>query len=200
MQAATEPGTVEAALAMVHAGLDHLTSADWRALGAAVQARALRELGAAQAKLTVARSEALGAFDDSGGYSRDGHPSAQAWLRHRTGMTGKDAKDLSAWERRLKGHPVLRDAIADDELTQSFAEQFAKWTDRLPEAERDKADKILLDAARAGLPLRPDIAHIAQAIYEAVKGQSPDDDPDDGFADRGPADGHHHWRHRQGPR
>ena len=184
MQAA-QPGNVDEALAMVHAGLDHLAGVDWRSFGAAVQARALRELGSAQSKLTVARSEALGAFDACGGYSADGHPSAQSWLRNQTGITGQDARDLSAWERTLRGHPVLRDAIAAEDLSQSWARQFAAWNDRLPGAERDKADKILADAARAGLRLRPDIARIAQAIYEAVKGQLPDTDPDDdGFADR----------------
>jgi hypothetical protein len=49
-----------------------------------------------------------------------------------------------------------------------------------------KADQVLLDAVRAGLPLYPDIARLAEAIFEAVKGQSPDPDgdPGDGFADR----------------
>ena len=71
-------------------------------------------------------------------------------------------------------------------FSESFAGQFARWTDRLPAGEVDKADKILLDAVRAGLSLRPDIARIAQAIFEAVKGRQPDADPgDDGFADRG---------------
>jgi hypothetical protein len=190
MQAAPPGGTahpanIDEALAMLRCSLDHLTGADWRAVGSAVQATALRELGVAQSKLTVARSEALGAFGASGGYSADGHPSAQSWLRNRTGITGKDARDLGAWERTLRGHPVLRDAIAADDLSQSWARQFAAWNDRLPEAERDQADKILLDAARAGLPLRPDIARLAQAIYETVRGQEPDTDPDDGgFADR----------------
>ena len=86
----------------------------------------------------------------------------------------------------LKAHPVLRDALAAGQLSQSWARQFAAWNDRLPDAERDKADQVLLDAARDGLPLRPDIARLAQAIYEAVKGQEPDADPDDdGYADRG---------------
>jgi len=186
MQAATTPANVDDALAMLHSSLDHLTSADWRALGSLIQARALLELGAAQAKLTVARSEALGAFDAAGGHSADGHPTAQAWLRNQGRLTSKDARDVGAWERMLRTHPVLRDALAAEDLSQSWARQFATWNDRLPAAERDKADKILLDAARAGLPLRPDIARLAQVIYEAVKGQQPDADPDDGgFADRG---------------
>src|SRR5258708_4116304 len=182
-----QPGNVDEALAMVHAGLDHLASVDWRSFGAAVQSRALRELGSAQSKLTVARSEALGAFDACGGYSADGgQPTVQSWLRNQGGITGKAARDLVAWERMLKAHPVLRDALAAEQLSESWAGQFARWNDRLPDAERDKADQILLNAALDGLPLVPDIARLAQAIYEAVKGQQPDTDPDDdGFADRG---------------
>jgi hypothetical protein len=190
MQAAGDtarPGTIDEALAMLRASLDHLTGADWRALGSMIQARALQELGSAQSKLTVARSEVLGAFDASGGYSADGgQPTVQAWLRNRAGLTGKDARDLGTWQRTLKAHPVLRDAIAAGDLTESWGKQIAAWNDRLPESERDQADTILLDAARAGLPLRPDIARLAQAIYEAVKGQQPDTDPDDGgYGDRG---------------
>ena len=70
MQAAGDtarPETIDDALALLHASLDHLTSMDWRALGPVIQARALRDLGVAQAKLAVARGEALGAFDASGG-------------------------------------------------------------------------------------------------------------------------------------
>jgi hypothetical protein len=182
-----QPGSVDEALAMVHAGLDHLTSVDWRSFGAAVQARALRGLGAAQSKLTVAQGEALGAFDACGGYYADGgHPTAQSWLRNQASVTGKAARDLVAWQRTLKAHPVLRDALAAEQLSQSWAGQLAKWNDRLPDEEIDKADQVLLNAALDGLPLVPDIARLAQAIYEAVKGQQPDTDPDDdGFADRG---------------
>jgi hypothetical protein len=181
-----QPENVDEALAMMHAGLDHLTSTDWRVLGAAAQAEALRSLGCAQAKLGVARSEALGAFDDSGGYTTDGHPTALAWLYNRTRITKQAARDIGAWDRTLKAHPLLRDALAAQEVSDSWARQLAQWNDRLPAGERDKADQILLDAVRAGLDLRPDIARLAEAIYEAVRGQQPDTDPDDdGFADRG---------------
>jgi len=181
------PQSVDEALAMVQAGFDHLVSVDWRSFGAAVQARALREFGSAQAKLTVARGEALSAFDASGGHSADGgQPTTQAWLRNQARVTRKAARDLVTWQRLLEAHPVLRDALAAEQLSDSWAEQFAKWNDRLPEAERDKADQVLLNAALDGLPLVPDIARLAQAIYETVRGQQPDTDPDDdGFADRG---------------
>src|SRR5258708_33155346 len=153
-----QPGNVDEALAMVHAGLDHLASVDWRSSGAAVQARALRELGSAQSKLTVARSEALGAFDACGGYSADGgQPTAQAWLRNQAGTTGKAARDLVAWQRMLKAHPVLRGALAAEQLSQSWAGHLARRNDRLPEAERDKADQGLLHAPPAGPPPGTDI-------------------------------------------
>jgi hypothetical protein len=45
----------------------------------------------------------------------------------------------------------------------------------------------LLEAARAGLPLEPDIARLAQLIWETIKAQRPDlgpDPDDDGYADR----------------
>jgi hypothetical protein len=180
------PVSTDDALAMLQASLDHLAAADWRGLGGHAQGLALRSLGAAQSKLLVARGEALGAFDACGGHTGDGHPSARSWLRYRASMTRQAARDLAMWQRTLTAHPVLRDALAAGELTDSWAGQFAKWNDRIPEAERDKADQILLDAARAGLDLHPDIAKLAQAIYETIKGQQPDTDPDDdGFSDRG---------------
>ena len=99
----------------------------------------------------MARSEALGAFDACGGYSGDGgYPTAQAWLRNQGGITGKAARDLVAWERMLKAHPVLRGALAAEQLSESWAGQFARWNDRLPDTERDKADQILLNAALDG--------------------------------------------------
>ncbi len=166
-----------------------ITSPAWTGGRSARRCRRERcgKLGSAQSKITVARSEALGAFDACAGHCADGgHPTVQSWLRHQASVTGKDARDAVAWQRLLKAHPVLRDALAARQLSQSWAGQFAKWNDRLPEPERDKADQILLDAALAGLPLTPDIARLAQAIYEAVRGQQPDSDPDDdGFADRG---------------
>ncbi|MCW2934882.1 MAG: hypothetical protein JWM19_5844 [Actinomycetia bacterium] len=173
-----QPGNVDEALAMVHAGLDHLASVDWRSFGAAVQAQALRELGSAQSKLTVARSEALGAFDACGGYSADGgQPTVQAWLRNQAETTGKAARDLVAWQRMLKAHPVLRGALAAEQLSQSWARQFARWNDRLPEEERDKADQVLLNAALDGLPLLPDIARLAQVISRPSRASSPTPTP-----------------------
>jgi hypothetical protein len=91
---------------------------------------------------------------------------------------------MHLWERALKEHPLLRDALADGEISESWAGQFARWNDRLPAREMDKADGILLGAARDGLSLRPDIARLAQVIYEAVMGQMPSPDGDGDGRDR----------------
>ena len=180
------PASTDDALAMLQASLDHLAGVDWRELDGHAQGLALRSLGAAQATWTVAHAGALAAFDSSGGYSADGHPSARAWLRHRARVTRAAAAELTKWTAVLRKHPVLREALSAREISPSWARQFAEWNDRLPADQVDAADKILLDAARAHLDLHPDIAKLAQAIYETVRGQQPDDDgPDDGFADRG---------------
>jgi hypothetical protein len=180
------PASTDDALAMLQASLDHLAATDWRALGGDAQGQALHSLGAAQAKWTVAHAGALAAFDACGGHAADGQPSGRAWLRHQARVTRPAAAEMARWTSLLARHPLLRDALAAADVSPSWARQLAEWNDRLPASEVDAADAILLDAARAGLALHPDIARLAQAIYEAVKGQQPDpDDPGDGFADRG---------------
>lgn len=183
---AAGPSNVDEALAMLHAAADHLAGADWAGLGGYGQGMALRSLGAITSTLTVAHAEALSALDTGGGYAADGHPSTRSWLKFQTRVTGPAARELDLWPRRLAAHPMLRDALAAREVSPSWARQFAEWNDRLPAGQVDAADKILLDAARAGLDLKPDIARLAHAIFEAIRSQRPDDDgPDDGFADRG---------------
>jgi hypothetical protein len=165
----TGPGSASEALEMLLASLDYLADADWRLLDGDAQRDGLRALGAAHSRWTVAHSSALSALDAGGGYATEGHPSAQAWLRHQGKMTRRAASELGKSADRNRAHPLLAQALREG---------------CLPSDEAAKADKILLDAARAGLPLYPDIARLAQAIYEAVKGQEPDPGSDDGFADR----------------
>jgi hypothetical protein len=171
---------------MLHAAADYLAGTDWPALGSHSQGMALRSLGSVMAKLTAVHAGALGAFDAGGGYGADGHPSARSWLQHQTRITRKAAREMGQSKDRLAAHPLLWTALAAGEISETWASQFAAWTSRLPAEEVDAADKILLDAAKAGLDLRPDIEKLAQAIYEAVKGREPSpDEPGDGFADRG---------------
>jgi len=184
--AAGIPANADEALVMLHAAADYLAGEDWRVLGSHSQGTALRSLAAAATKLSAVHAGALAGFDACGGYSADGHPSARSWLQHQTRITRKAARELGQSKDRLAAHPLLWQAQAAGGISETWAGQFATWNDRLPAEEIDDADKILLDAARSGLTLRPDIEKLAQAIYEALKGREPSgDDPGDGFADRG---------------
>src|SRR5215469_11333545 len=145
------PSSTDEALAMLHSSLDHLARADWRGAGGCAQGVALRSLGAAQSKWTVAHAGALAALGASGGYAGDGHPSTRTWLKHQVQATGKAARDLEDWTERLAAHPLLAAAMAAGAISESWTRQLAMWNDRLPAEEIGKADAILLDAARAGL-------------------------------------------------
>jgi len=186
MTACTDaPASADEAVDMLLASLDFLAGADWRQLGGRAQRSGLRALGVARSRWTAAHAAALRALEEGGGYAAEGHPSAQAWLRHQGKMTRRAATDLASAADRCQGHPLLAAALREGWLSESWARQLAAWTSRLPGGEVMKADRILLDAARAGLPLYPGIARLAQAIYETVHGGQPGPgDPGDGLADR----------------
>jgi hypothetical protein len=126
------PASTDEALEMLHASLDRLAGVDWRAESGRGQGLALRSLGAARAKWTVAHAGALTAFGTCGGYAADGHPSVRTWLRHQTRLTKLAARDLDVQAGRLAGHPLLREALASGEVSDSWAWQLAAWNDRLP--------------------------------------------------------------------
>jgi hypothetical protein len=69
-------------MAMVHAGLTFLASADATAMGSAVQAESLLGLEEANSVATAARISILGAFTAGQGYADDGAYSPRAWLMH----------------------------------------------------------------------------------------------------------------------
>ena len=179
------PACADDAVAMLRASLDYLAGADWQQLGGSAQRSGLRALGAAHSTWTAAHAAALSALDAGGGYAAEGHPSAQAWLRHQGKITRRAATELGKSADRNRSHPLLATALREGWLSESWSRQLATWTSRLPAGEIMKADRVLLDAVAAGLPLYPDIARLAQAIYETVQGRQPDpDDSADGFADR----------------
>jgi hypothetical protein len=176
------PATVGEALGMLHRALDHLAAADAASLPLAVQAEALRALERAGAKQVAARSRVLAAFAGQGAYEDDGQGSARSWLRWHTRITTGAAAGAVGWLRRLAAHPVIADALAAGELSESWARQVCAWTDRLPPARLDDADEILAAAARAGVDL-PGLAGLAQEMFER-SWRDRDDNPGDGFGGR----------------
>jgi Domain of unknown function (DUF222) len=174
------PSGVAEALAMLGRALDHLNAADVASLPASVQAEALRALGRAEAKHTAAQARVLSAFAAQGGCEDDGHGTARTWLKWRTRITTGAAARAIGWARRLAAHPVIQRALADGELSPSWARNLCEWTERLPEAQWGDADEILAGAARGGADLGA-LGGLAQEMYERSyrDGGGPEDDFED---------------------
>src|SRR5262252_2129670 len=146
--------------------------------------RALAALNAAEAALlpTGVQARVLAAFTAQDGYEDDGQGSARTWLRWQTGVTRAAAVTAVGWARRLAAHPVIASALADGQLSVSWAREVCGWSERLPEDKRDDADQILAAAAADGAELA-DLAGLAEQMYERCRADL-DDGPDDGFDDR----------------
>ena len=177
-----QPSSITEALAMLDRALDHLNAADAASLPSAVQAEMLRALERAEAKHTAARARVLASFAGQAVYEDDGHGSARAWLRWQTRVTAGAAAGAVGWARRLAAHPVIGEALAAGEVSESWARQLCAWTDRLPVGRQDDADEILAAAARSGIDLAG-LAGLAQEMYERAH-QDRDGDQDDALDER----------------
>ncbi|HEX3924998.1 MAG TPA: DUF222 domain-containing protein, partial [Streptosporangiaceae bacterium] len=128
------------------------------------------------------RASVLAAFRAADGCRDDGHASARTWLQWKTQITDGAAAGAIGWMRRLAAHPLVRGALADGEISTSWAKQICQWTGKVPAEIRDDADSVLLAAARGGMELE-DIGGLAEEIQRQTA--RPDTDgPDDGFDDR----------------
>jgi len=177
-----DPATVADALIMLDRALAALNAADAASLPTAVQAQALRALEQAEAKHTAARAQILAAFTAQDGYEDDGQGSARTWLTWQTQVTRAAAAGAVGWARRLAAHPVIAAALAEGDISASWARAVCGWSDRLPAGMRGDADQILAAAAAGGAELA-DLAGLAQQMYERSRAGAPEDD-DDGYADR----------------
>jgi Domain of unknown function (DUF222)/HNH endonuclease len=192
LSTATAPvfASASEAMAMVHAGLAFVATADATAMSAEERARCLREMEQADAVATAARTSVLGAFAAGQDYADDGDYSVCSWLVHRTQVTRGAAADHTGWVKRGAGHPAVMAALATRAISKSYAREICWWTDKLPEESRAAADEILLSAAASGLELA-DLAGLAAEMYEKSRQDKPDADPGDedggagaGFDDR----------------
>jgi Domain of unknown function (DUF222) len=177
-----DPVNVAGALAMLDRALGALAAADAGSLPTPVQAQALRALERAEARHTAVRAQILAAFTAQDGFEDDGQGSARVWLRWQTRVTRAAAAGAVGWMRRLAAHPVIAAALAEGELSASWARAVCGWSDRLPAGMRGDADQILAGAAAGGAELA-DLAGLAQQMYERSRSGAPDDDGD-GFGDR----------------
>jgi hypothetical protein len=176
------PASADEAMALVRAGLAYLARVDARSLPVDTQAGLLRDLEAAESQHTAARARVLSAFCAAGGYELDACRSPLSWLSWQTRITRGAAGGAIGWMRRLDAHPRVADALAAEEISESWARRVCEWTDALPEEHRDRADQILLAAAAGGADL-PGLSGLAEEIH--ARCAPPDSDGDDGFTRRG---------------
>jgi hypothetical protein len=179
--AAPAPATATEAAATARAALAWLAGTDAAALTAAERAECLRVLEQAESARTAARASILSAFRASNDGRADGHGSARTWLAWQTRITGGAASGAMGWMRRLAAHPLVHGALADGEISASWARQICDWTSKLPAGTRDDTDSILLAAARGGTDLT-DLGGLAEELRRHTA--KPDTGPDDGFDDR----------------
>src|ERR1700743_2387648 len=170
------------ALRAASAALDYLNSAEAAPVAASC-GELLVALGEVQAKLTAVHAAVLRRFDAADGHDADGYGSSSAWLAAKAGMSKRAAKAAVRQMRQLGERPLLGEALAAGDITDSLAFEIADWTRKLPAEMRTQTDRILLEAATSGASL-DDLAVIAGLAIERWRQQQPDpDDPDDGYED-----------------
>ena len=173
-----------AALRAASLACDYLNGAGATVLDGPACGEALIALGEVQAKLTAAHAGLLRRFDAANAHDADGYGSSSSWLTARAGMSKQAARAAVRNMRQLVERPLLGEALAAGDITDSLAFTIAGWTRKLPPPMRAGTDRILLEAAAAGASV-DDLATIAGCAIERWRQQQPDpDDPGDGFGDR----------------
>ena len=175
--------SVTEAAEAVRAGLGFLAAADATQFAAQTQAHCLQILEQATAMGTAARSSILAAFTSGQGYTADADYSPRSWLIHKIRVTKGAAVAYTAWARRAAAHPLIAQALAAGEISESFARTICAWTGKLPGDCLQDADEILLLAAKSGADLR-DLAEITGEIYARSLPDDPGKDRDETFEER----------------
>jgi len=173
------PVSLAEALAMRRAADSYLAAARPADFTAAEQAETLIQMEQCGAIATVAQAWFLDAFIGAQGPAADGDGSGRVWVLRKTGVTAGCAAGRVGWSRRVRAHPLVAAALADGgRVSDSIGKLIADYTDKLPAADRDAADAILLGVARAGAR-QDDIARLAAQMYERSRSGEPGEDPGD---------------------
>jgi hypothetical protein len=175
--------SVSEALVTLEAAMGFLAAADTTQMPTVVQAQCLQTLEDMDAVKTAARARVLAAFTSAQGYHEDAAYSSRTWLIHQTRITKGAASRHIEWAQRAVRTPLVIDRLARKEVSESLALVSCGWADKMPEAMRDKALKILLDAAQGGAEQR-DLNMLGAEMLERCQGDSPDQDPEPSFEDR----------------
>jgi len=170
------------AVETLKSAMGYLAGIDATQLPTAEQAQILQGLEQVDAAEIAARASVLGGFTVNRGYCEDADYSPRTWLINQTRITKGAAAGHTGWARRAAAHPVIKQALAAMDISESFARVICWWTDKMPGDCRDQADAVLAGAACSGLDL-PDIIALAAEMYERSR-PADEDDPDRPFRDR----------------
>ena len=183
-QVSTAPAFTSAnqAVETLKSAMGYLAGIDATQLPTAEQAQILQGLEQVDAAEIAARASVLGGFTVNRGYCEDADDSPRTWLINQTRITKGAAAGHTGWARRAAAHPVIKQALAAMDISESFARVICWWTDKMPGDCRDQADAVLAGAACSGLDL-PDIIALAAEMYERSR-PADEDDPDRPFRDR----------------
>ena len=167
---------LEAAASMQQCALVFLAGEDAAGLPAPAAADQLRALERTDAVGAALRGRLLAVFDSQDGHVADGQRSTRAWLINSLRVTRAQAAEYLAVQALACSHRVLHAALAEGwVLTKSEALQLARWTRVIPGQYREKAEEIVVAAARAGVNLRG-----LAAICAEIRARTAERDPDDG--------------------
>ena len=183
MSTAIVPSNMDEAIKMLESSVRFMADAPAPELPVQLLADGLRAMERSDAVKAVARGRFLVAFEAQDGPLADGQRSTRAWLVHSTRVTRGQAAEYQALQALVRDHPVLDAVLAEGwVLTTSEALQLAKWTKAIPEDYRDKAEELLVTAARKGVDLRG-----LAAICAELRARTAEPDPDgpDPGLDRG---------------
>src|SRR5580693_661530 len=179
------PGSAGEALSAMGTILDYLGGPALEAVDPAALGGMLEAMAGIDARHAAVRMRLLARFDANDCHDSDGVQSTASWLAGKTKTTlGQARGEMQQARRMTLTHPLLGEAMGAGRLSQAWAGSIARWTGKLPEEARGKADRILLEAAAGGADI-DDLKLLAVAIEEAWRRENgPDDDDDDGFDDR----------------
>ncbi|MGH3283411.1 MAG: DUF222 domain-containing protein, partial [Streptosporangiaceae bacterium] len=178
------PANMDEAMKMLESVVGFMADADAASMPAEALAEALRALEHSDAVAAVARGRFLVAFDAQDGHLADGHRNIRAWLIHCLRITRGQAAEYQATQALARDRaPLLAGLREGYVISKSFALQLAKWTRAIPDEYRDKAEEILVEAARKGVDLRG-LAALCAEIRARTARPDPDGGPDPGL-DRG---------------
>jgi hypothetical protein len=169
MCTATVPPSAGEALRQLQSAAAVLAGLGVAQMPAEALAEYLRGLEQADGVLAAARGQFLAAFDGKDGNLADGQRTIRAWLVHTLRLTRGQAAEYRALQALAREHRPLLEGLREGRaLTKSVALQVAKWTQAIPGEFRERAEEILVAAARAGAGLRELAAICAEIRYRTA--------------------------------